>query len=407
MAGNPTLTTLTTQASRLPKTLLLRYAFDWLSIVLLVGLAIGFHNIEAPSLRHAFSLQDSTLSYPLTSDLISNPVLYTISIICPAVLLILLCLLPTLTFLTTTFTTTLTTTTTTPKQTRTTLPHRLHTLHHLLLGLALSTLTAITLTNLLKPLTGKPRPHLLAACNPDLTPSSISQHQIGGLGTPDTVLTSATPILVTYHICQNTDASQLRNAFASWPSGHASTSFAGLLYLSLVFCAMTNIRLLSARQPLWGSGNQEAGDRAQGGTPAWRQTATATPPPPPVWLLIIAFVPVGVAMFVSVSRWFDYRHHGFDVISGAVIGVLCAWVNFRLYWCPLSSLSSSGGREGGRSGGAGEFDRHEEDAVGDQNGDIALQGGSGKRDVECQPRRPPEGGVWGAREGGEDATPTL
>lgn len=52
---------------------------------------------------------------------------------------------------------------------------------------------------------------------------------------------------------------------------------------------------------------------------------------PPIYLLVVALVPLCVASFIASSRWFNYRHHGFDILCGASLGILGAWVGFRLY----------------------------------------------------------------------------
>ena len=73
-------------------------------------------------------------------------------------------------------------------------------------------------------------------------------------------------------------------------------------------------------------------------------TVTPTPLPrvlrsqaaaPPVYLLAIALVPLGVATFIVASRFTDYRHHGFDVIFGALIGFWTAYGSFRWYHAPI------------------------------------------------------------------------
>ncbi len=102
------------------------------------------------------------------------------------------------------------------------------------MGLGLALAAAFLITEGLKDLSGKPRPHMLAVCNPDTSPASIRQHQVGGLGTS---IDSAVPIVVDWHICRNTDVSQMRDAFASWPSGHGCFSWGGMVFLSLFICA--------------------------------------------------------------------------------------------------------------------------------------------------------------------------
>lgn len=56
---------------------------------------------------------------------------------------------------------------------------------------------------------------------------------------------------------------------------------------------------------------------------------------PPVYLLAIALVPLGVAIFITATRYTDYRHHGFDIIFGALIGFVAAYGSFRWYHAPI------------------------------------------------------------------------
>jgi hypothetical protein len=98
------------------------------------------------------------------------------------------------------------------------------------MGLALSLATAFLITQGMKLIFGKPRPDLLSRCNPDLT--RIREFTINRVG--ETF--NQNWVLVTSGICQNPDRSrggELMDGFKSFPSGHASFSWAGLLYLSL------------------------------------------------------------------------------------------------------------------------------------------------------------------------------
>lgn len=235
------------------------------------------------------------------------------------------------------------------------------------MGLGLGLASAFLITEGLKDLAGKPRPMFLAVCDPDLSPQSLARYQVGGLGTS---LGSAVPIVVDWHICRNTDASQMGNAFSSWPSGHSSFSWAGMLYLSLFICAKFAIhipflpasslssahdsrRYISTFDEEGEHGDYDDEDPSKRLRSESSLPQTASRPPrneaaaPPVYLLIIAFVPIGVAFFVSVSRWFDYKHHGFDIISGSLIGIVTAWFGFRWYHLPIRG--GSGWSWGARS----------------------------------------------------------
>lgn len=57
---------------------------------------------------------------------------------------------------------------------------------------------------------------------------------------------------------------------------------------------------------------------------------------PPIYLVILAFIPLGVAFYISSTRWVDNRHSGFDIICGSLLGIAFAWLGFRLYHPPLT-----------------------------------------------------------------------
>src|SRR5580658_4078726 len=58
---------------------------------------------------------------------------------------------------------------------------------------------------------------------------------------------------------------------------------------------------------------------------------------PPAFLLPLPYIPLGLAIFIAGTRYFDFRNHGFDVLAGAAAGTATAWLGFRWYHPPLSS----------------------------------------------------------------------
>lgn len=77
-----------------------------------------------------------------------------------------------------------------------------------------------------------------------------------------------------------------------------------------------------------GNGSQDC--RSNDSPPPRNQAAA-----PPTILLILAFVPIGTALYISATRWEDCRHHGFDIIFGSLIGFVFAWFGFRWYHLPI------------------------------------------------------------------------
>jgi len=57
---------------------------------------------------------------------------------------------------------------------------------------------------------------------------------------------------------------------------------------------------------------------------------------PPLYLLFIAVLPFFTSIFIASSRWFDFRHHGFDILFGYLIGTVCAFFSFYYYHLPIA-----------------------------------------------------------------------
>jgi membrane-associated phospholipid phosphatase len=317
---------------------------------------VGFSKVDGA--RHAFSLSDPSISFPYHHDTVRVSVLFVVSTVPPAIITAVVSLIHP----------------SGPAQSQTRSPNRnlawrtrLWEWNAAWMGLGMALAGAYMLTEGLKDLAGKPRPFFLAVCNPDLSPEAITKYQVGGLGRQTS---SAVPVVVDWHICRGTATQTdrhktLGNAFSSWPSGHASFSWAGMLYLSLFICAKFGIWIPS--QPAAASSATTVLERAQpeedlqhlrtkgpnssSNFSSHRRPSyppLADPAAPPIYLLIIAFIPLGVALFISVSRWFDYHHHGIDIFSGALIGIFTAWLGFRWHHPPIQA-GTGGGAWGPRS----------------------------------------------------------
>lgn len=300
-----------------------------------VAVGVAFNQIDGA--RHAFSLQDPSISYPYHEDTVTVQVLVVISVLGPAIITAAISLL---------FVPGPTAHRSTPKALI--WRRKIWEWNAAWMGLGIALAGAFMITEGLKDVAGKPRPFTLDVCDPDLSPESIRRHQVGGLGTS---LDSAVPIVVDWHICRTTDNDSLRNTFQSWPSGHSSFIWAGMLYLTLFICAKFAVQIpflppSSFSRQYISTFDEEEDRHPQSqkteSTPASSMHQPSPQPPPrneaaapPIYLLALAFVPIGVAFFVSISRWFDYRHHGFDIICGSLIGIFTAWFGFRWYHLPV------------------------------------------------------------------------
>ncbi|EKM50654.1 uncharacterized protein PHACADRAFT_152814 [Phanerochaete carnosa HHB-10118-sp] len=94
----------------------------------------------------------------------------------------------------------------------------------------------------------------------------------------------------------------------SFPSGHSSTAFAGMAFLSL---------FLAGLMCTWSFG-QPAPARSLLSTRLGR--------------LCVTLAPIAYATWVAVSRLEDYRHHKEDVIVGSLLGTFSAAAAYLVYW---------------------------------------------------------------------------
>ncbi|CAK7235988.1 hypothetical protein SBRCBS47491_009482 [Sporothrix bragantina] len=319
------------------------YVADWavLIVVAIVGYIVG--NIT-PNHR-PFSLDNTDISFPFTVyETVTTSTLILASVLAPAVITAFVCLV-------------FVPGGTVPCDVPRSLVWRrkLWEFHAAWLGLAFSVAIAWFVMSGMKNLFGKPRPDLLARCQPDL--DNIAQYVVGGIAT----MSGGSGQLVSSKICQTTGTANLDEGFRSFPSGHATISAAGLLYLTLVlaskFGAASSIfarvtgrgadysAFPSRLHPVSDACtqgtrlSQEAielnrGDVAVNSphktTPARKQAAA-----PPIYLFALALAPFLAAVFISASRWFDFRHHGFDILFGFTIGTITAICAFRYYHMPF------------------------------------------------------------------------
>ncbi|KAB2099618.1 hypothetical protein AG0111_0g12052 [Alternaria gaisen] len=160
-----------------------------------------------------------------------------------------------------------------------------------ILGLGLSVGAAFTITGALKNATGKPRPDLIDRCKID-----------------EKLIKKGTRILQNVTICTQKDNYILQDGFKSFPSAHASVSFAGLFYLSIYLAG--KLHVLDAKGE--------------------------------VWRTFLVMMPALGAALITGTRIMDARHHPFEVIFGAALGVLVAWGSYRQYFPPVSETWRKG-----------------------------------------------------------------
>jgi len=168
------------------------------------------------------------------------------------------------------------------------------------------------------------------------------------------------------------------DGFRSYPSGHASFAAAGLIYLSLYLASKLAVSVpylsprsyspnelhtsafpsRAERRASERSGNKAQLQQTEAGPTghddaiiASRKEAAA----PPVYLLAITIIPWFASIYISSTRYSDFRHHGFDILFGYLIGLVTAVFGFRYYHLPIRQGAgwAWGPRSGDRSFWAG------------------------------------------------------
>ena len=156
-------------------------------------------------------------------------------------------------------------------------------LHHATIGLVTSVALALFITVSVKLMVGRPRPDFLARCSyPGEIPEPMTWVKPGLPGP-----------------CTNPDPSVVREGRKSFPSGHSSLAFSGWVYLALFLYDFLGAFL----PPVGNEGGQ-------------------------VWTLFVATMPTLGAVLVGCSRVSDYWHHPTDVMAGAALGTLCAFLSY-------------------------------------------------------------------------------
>ncbi|KAK7536002.1 PAP2 domain-containing protein [Phyllosticta citribraziliensis] len=338
------------------KRLVASYVFDWFIIFAMAAVGGGWSTISP--YHRPFSLLDLDIAFPHdNTETIPVWLLIVLGLFVPAGIIFLVCLFfvpgPTAN-----------------KQTPKSLIWRrkFWEWNAGWMGLGLSLATTYLITQGMKNLFGKPRPDLLSRCQPDL--QNVGDYAVGGFGQD----ISNRWTLVNSAICQQQDSGVLDDGFRSFPSGHASFAWSGLLYLTFFLCSKFAIAIpflpprpysldathtaIERRQsfalPLYNSPNAStihkpttdgahdlsppsssagldtAASPATGIVPIRNQAAA-----PPTYTLVLAVLPVAAAVFISASRYFDFRHHGFDILFGSLLGIAMAWLSFRWYHLPI------------------------------------------------------------------------
>ncbi|KAH7326669.1 phosphatidic acid phosphatase type 2/haloperoxidase [Stachybotrys elegans] len=318
--------------------LILSYVFDWIVLIALGAVATILGEIE-PNKR-PFSLADRDISFPFTEQEA-----------CPSwLLLVLVGPLPigVIAIVTLIFVPGATVPKDTPR--RLLWQRKLWELHVGWLGLLMSLSLAWFFTSGMKNMFGKPRPDLLSRCRPDL--ANAERYAVGGFA-----LNNDAFKLYSGDICTQPDDHLRQDGFRSFPSGHSSASAAGLIYLSLFLASKFAVtipfaatgpstdhanmasafpsRNAASRQNVFQDDSAEKMTNSQAYQNSQNQAIRRRAAAPPVYLLVAVIAPFCVAIWISASRWYDFRHHGFDILFGFSMGTISAIYSFRYYHLDL------------------------------------------------------------------------
>ncbi|KAG0311915.1 hypothetical protein BGZ97_011560 [Linnemannia gamsii] len=240
------------------------YLFDWMLCIALIALFLLLDNVTP--FKRQFSVEDRSLMYPYKEkEIIPTWALIVIAVVFPAVLMAAVSLF---------------------------IRRSSYDLHNGILGLLLSVSLTIVVTQVVKVTVGKHRPDFIDRCKPMLNGVSITRDEPLKLWKVD--------------VCTTTDHSVFKDGMRSFPSGHASTSFAGLTYLTL-----------------WLAGKMHVFDRKGYSLKS-----------------VILMIPILAAMLVTISRIEDDRHSAPDVGWGTFIGIFFAFFSYHQYYPAITRSHS-------------------------------------------------------------------
>lgn len=148
---------------------------------------------------------------------------------------------------------------------------------------------------IIKTLIGGFRPYFLDICQPDISlAASHNTTQLNGVGFHQ--------IMYTVEVCTNPDKQALKTAMSSFPSGHATSAFAGYVFLFL---------WMNAKLKVW------ANHRAS------------------FYWLSLLFAPLLGATLMACALTVDQAHNWYDILAGATIGTITSFAAYRCLYAAV------------------------------------------------------------------------
>ncbi|CAG8515439.1 14875_t:CDS:2 [Funneliformis caledonium] len=246
--------------ARFTKSQLLKaYALDW---ILCLVFLVTFYGVDKLEPYHrSFSLEDKTIQFPFAvKERVPMWLCGLVVVVAPFIIITFVALA---------------------------IKKNMHDWHHASLGLLMALTLTLMVTAVFKNTVGRPRPDFIDRCQPIA----------GGADPPVYGLSNST-------ICTRREL--LNDGFKSFLSGHASTSFAGMGFLSLYLAGKLHVF-------------DQKGYTYKG---------------------FVVVSPLVIAILIAISRTEDYRHHWHDVFAGSLIGFLLSYFAYHQYYPSLHSAIS-------------------------------------------------------------------
>lgn len=166
-----------------------------------------------------------------------------------------------------------------------------------IMGLLYSQIGSAVFQVMIKWLIGGLRPNFLDICQPDISKASLPGGNSTGLEG-----TGYGGMMYTYEICSNPMDGRLSNALESFPSGHTTSMFAGMVFLYLY---------LNGKLKVWSNYH------------------------PSMWKLVLLYAPILGAVLVGGSLTVDQSHNWYDILAGGTIGTIFAFSSYRMVYASI------------------------------------------------------------------------
>jgi len=168
-------------------------------------------------------------------------------------------------------------------------------LNNAVFGLLYSLILSSLFQVIIKQLIGGFRPYFLSVCQPDISLATTNNATgLNGVGYQQ--------IMYTSEICTNPNKDALKNAMTSFPSGHATSAFAGYIYLFL---------WMNAKLKVWS--NFQASF---------------------YWLAAL-MAPLLGATLMAAALTVDQAHNWYDIVAGAAIGTATSVMSYRVCYAAV------------------------------------------------------------------------